>query len=84
MEQLDTTFWGDERNFRPGVSHMESRDHKLLATRHGRIDCLATIEDTTTFEGVLADLERMELETFSQPSCLSDRRESGRLPCAYW
>lgn len=62
LERLDAIFWGDERNLRPSISHMESRGHKLLATRHGRIDCLATIEESTTFEDVLADLEWMELD----------------------
>lgn len=62
LKTLDAVFWGDSRNIRPGLSHMESRGHKLLATCHGRLDCLATIEDDTTFESVMGDLDRLELD----------------------
>lgn len=62
LEALDAFFWGDPRNLRPTISHMQSRGHKLLATLHGRMDCLATIEDDTTFEDVLEHLEWLELE----------------------
>lgn len=62
VSELDAIFWGDPRNLRPGISHMESRGHKLLATRHGRVDCLATIEEDTTFEDMLGHLDWMELD----------------------
>lgn len=62
IQELDATFWGDARKLRPGLSHMESRGHKLLATTCGRLDCLATIEDDTTFEDVLDHLDAMELD----------------------
>lgn len=60
--ELQATFWGDPRNLHPGLSHMESRGHKLLATCYGRMDCLATIEEATTFEDVLDHLDCMELD----------------------
>ena len=53
VAELDATFWEHRRRLRPDISHMESRGHKLLATRHGRIDCLGTIEASTTYEDVL-------------------------------
>lgn len=58
----NATFWDDPRMLRPGISHLESRGHKLLSTRFGRIDCLATIEEQTAFEDVLDDLDWMELD----------------------
>jgi hypothetical protein len=62
VTELDARFFGDPRDLRPVLSHMQSRGHKLLATTHGRIDCLATIEEDTTFEDVLDDLDWMELD----------------------
>ncbi len=62
VEELQASFWGDSRNLRPGLSHMESRGHKLLATCYGRMDCLATIEDSTTFEDVRDHLDWMDLD----------------------
>jgi hypothetical protein len=61
-EELEAVFWGDPRKLRPSLSHMESRGHKLLSTLHGRIDCLATIEDDTTFEDVATHFDWMELD----------------------
>lgn len=61
-QELQATFWGDPRNLSPGLSHMESRGHKLLTTRHGRLDCLATIEESTTFEDVQSDVDWMDLD----------------------
>lgn len=62
LQELDAIFWGDPRKLRPDISHMESRGHKLLATRYGRVDCLATIEESTTFDQVVSDLDWMELD----------------------
>ena len=62
LQKLDATFWDDPRNLRPGISHIESRGHKLLGTSYGRIDCLATIEEKTLFEDVRSDLDWMELD----------------------
>jgi hypothetical protein len=62
LEKVDATFWGDPRKLRPGISHLESRGHKLVATRYGRLDCLATIEEDTVFEDVEQHLDWMELD----------------------
>jgi hypothetical protein len=82
-EELQATFWGDARNLRPGIEHMESLGHKLLATRFGRIDCLATIEDSTRFEDVVADLDWMELDgiavrVLSLPRLIEVKRKLSR------
>lgn len=62
LQRLDAVFWDDPRNLRPDLSHLESRGHKLIATRFGRMDCLGTIEHDTSFEDVEADLDWMELD----------------------
>jgi hypothetical protein len=62
VQEIDAVFWGDPRNLPPGLAHMESQGHKLLTTRHGRVDCLGTIEESTTFEDVLDHLDWMELD----------------------
>lgn len=62
VQELDAKFWGDARELRPDLSHLQSRGHKLLATRYGRVDCLATIEEDTTFEDILDHLDVIELD----------------------
>lgn len=76
-------FSDDPRRIRPNPSHLESRGHKLLTTCHGRIDCLATIEDNTTFEDVLDDLDWMELDgipvrVLSLPRLIEVKRKLSR------
>jgi predicted nucleotidyltransferase len=81
--ELDAFFSDDPRRIRPNLSHMESRGHKLLATRHGRVDCLATIEENTAFEDVLADTDWMELDgipvrVLSLPRLIEVKRKLSR------
>jgi hypothetical protein len=45
LSELDAVFRGDPRRIRPNRSHLESAGHKLLATRHGDLDCLGSIEE---------------------------------------
>lgn len=52
LKDLDATFRNDERRVRPNLSHLASRGHKLLETRFGDFDCLATIEDDTDYLGL--------------------------------
>jgi hypothetical protein len=82
-EEVEATFWGDARKLRPGLSHMESRGHKLLATRYGRMDCLATIEESTTLEDVAEDVDWMELDgipvrVLSLPRLIEVKRKLSR------
>jgi len=83
VEELDALFWGDPRNLRPSLSHMESQGHKLLATRCGRIDCLGTIEESTTLEDVQGHLDWMELDgtpvrVLSLPRLIEVKRKLSR------
>lgn len=82
-EEVEATFWGDARQLRPGLSHMESRGHKLLATRYGRLDCLATLEESTTLEDVADDIDWMELDgipvrVLSLPRLIEVKRKLSR------
>jgi len=62
LQELDAVFWGDSRNLKPDLSHLQSRGHKLIATRYGRMDCLGTIEDDTSFEDIEGAVDWMELD----------------------
>lgn len=61
LQALDAVFRGDPRQLRPGLSHLASRGHKLLSTRLGDCDCLATIEEDSTYEDLLPHAELMRL-----------------------
>jgi predicted nucleotidyltransferase len=60
--EIGATFFGDARGLVPDLTHMRSRGHKLLATLHGRVDCLATIEENTTYQDVANDVDWVELD----------------------
>jgi predicted nucleotidyltransferase len=63
LAEMEAEFRGDiaDRHLKPNASHLRSSGHKLLKTRLGQLDVLATIEDTTTYDDVLADVERLDL-----------------------
>ncbi len=65
LEELDAVFRDDPRRIRPHRSHLESAGHKLLATRHGELDCLGTIEENTDYDALIGDTEQYELAGFS-------------------
>lgn len=64
LADLDAVFRGDSRRLRPNASHLEGPGHLLLETRHGVLDVLGTIEDSTTYDDVLADTTLVELGGF--------------------
>lgn len=64
LTELDAVFRGDSRRLRPQVSHLEGPGHLLLETRYGVLDVLGTIEDSTTYDDVLADTDRIDLGGF--------------------
>lgn len=78
LESLDGTFW-----LRPGLSHLKSTGHKLIQTRFGRVDCLATIEEATRFEDLVADVDWLELDgtpvrVISLPRLIEVKRQLSR------
>jgi hypothetical protein len=83
VQELDAVFFGDERNLQPQLSHMESLGHKLLTTTFGRIDCLGTIEEATTFEDVVDHFDWMDLDgtpvrVLSLPRLIEVKRKLSR------
>lgn len=59
LTELDAIFRTDARRLRPNESHLRSTGHKLLQTRFGVLDLLATIEDDTEYTELLPHAERI-------------------------
>ncbi len=59
LDALDAVFRTDPRRLRPNESHLRSSGHKLLETRLGILDVLATIEDDTDYAALLPHAEAM-------------------------
>jgi hypothetical protein len=50
LQSLGAVHRDDPRRLVPGPSHLTTRGHKLLTTRHGDLDCLGSIEESTTYD----------------------------------
>lgn len=50
LSALDATYRHDPRGLRPGESHLVGPGHQLLATTHGDLDCLGTIDEDRGYE----------------------------------
>jgi hypothetical protein len=50
LAKLDATYRHDPRRLRPGESHLIGPGHQLLATTHGDLDCLGTIDQDRGYE----------------------------------
>jgi hypothetical protein len=53
LSALDATYRHDPRGLRPGESHLVGPGQQLLATTHGDLDCLATIDRDRGYEQLL-------------------------------
>lgn len=62
LVELGARFRADSRNLAPDISHLNSKGHKLLTTSYGDLDCLGTIEESTTYEDILPDVDEMALD----------------------
>ena len=62
LEKMGAVYRHDPRGLRPGVSHLVGPGHQLTQTRHGPLDCLGTIEDTTTYEDLLPHADVLEID----------------------
>lgn len=60
LQSLDAVFRDDPRRLVPGPSHLATRGHKLLTTRHGDLDCLGSIEDSTIYEDLIEHTDEMQ------------------------
>jgi hypothetical protein len=61
LVELEAVFRTDSRRLVPNESHLRSAGHKLLQTKHGLLDVLGTIEDTTSYEDLLPDSTVLEV-----------------------
>jgi predicted nucleotidyltransferase len=62
LEELGAVYRHDPRRLRPGASHLIGPGHQLTETRHGPLDCLGTIEETTTYEDLLPHVDTLQVE----------------------
>ena len=58
---VDALFRGDPRNLRPSESHLLTKGHKLLTTRHGELDVLGTIEEDSGYEQLISDSDELDI-----------------------
>jgi predicted nucleotidyltransferase len=65
LSELDAVFRTDARRLRPNESHLRSSGHKLLLTRFGILDLLATIEDDTEYAALLPHAETIRVGDLS-------------------
>lgn len=59
--ELEAVFRTDPRRLAPNESHLRSSGHKLLQTKHGLLDVLGTIEESTSYEDLLPDSPFLEV-----------------------
>jgi len=62
LTELGAVFRDDPRRIAPNRSHLQSRGHKLLQTKAGPLDVLATIETSTTFSDLLPESDWLEVD----------------------
>lgn len=64
LTELSAEFRGDisGRRLRPNASHLLSDGHKLLLTKFGQLDVLATIEESTRYDDLLGDTVKMDVD----------------------
>ncbi|WP_437284120.1 nucleotidyltransferase domain-containing protein [Sorangium sp. So ce406] len=61
LTDLEAVFRTDPRRLIPNESHLRSTGHKLLQTKHGLLDVLATIEESTSYDDLLPDTTVLEI-----------------------
>lgn len=61
LADLEAVFRTDPRRLVPDESHLRSTGHKLLQTKHGLLDVLATIEESTSYDELLPDTTELEV-----------------------
>ncbi|WP_434040996.1 MULTISPECIES: nucleotidyltransferase domain-containing protein [Sorangium] len=61
LADLGAVFRTDPRRLVPDESHLRSTGHKLLQTKHGLLDVLGTIEESTSYDDLLPDTTVLEI-----------------------
>jgi predicted nucleotidyltransferase len=62
LQKLGAIFRDDPRRIEPNLSHLASRGHKLLTTSAGKLDCLGTIEEHTTYDDILEHVDWVQID----------------------
>lgn len=61
LRELDARF-RERPDLAPDETHVRSRGHKLLLTRHGPLDLLGHVSPGSTFEDLVEDCDWMDVE----------------------
>jgi hypothetical protein len=84
LSELDATYRHDPRRLRPEESHLIGPGHQLLATTHGDLDCLGTIDQDRAYEDLLPLTVEMTLaggrtvRVLSLPALIEAKERAGR------
>lgn len=84
LEVVDAVYRHDPRKLRPRESHLSGPGHQLLATTHGDLDCLGTIDEDRGYDELLGQTEEMRLSSgriirvLSLPALIDAKERSGR------
>ena len=84
LSKLDATYRHDPRRLPPGESHLIGPGHQLLATTHGDLDCLGTIDQDRAYEDLLPLTVEMTLaggrtvRVLSLPALIEAKERAGR------
>lgn len=84
LSELDATYRHDPRRLRPGESHLTGPGHQLLATTHGDLDCLGTIDQDRGYEDLLPLTVEMTLaggravHVLTLPALIEAKERAGR------
>jgi hypothetical protein len=83
LRELKAVFRADSRRLHPNLSHLSSRGHKLLTTTLGDLDCLATIEEDTSYEDIEHHVDWIEIagiptRVLSLPRLIQVKEKLGR------
>ena len=61
LDELNAMARGDPRNLRFGISHLKTKGHKLATTDAGPLDILGSINETLTYEDLIASADELEV-----------------------
>jgi hypothetical protein len=61
LREVHAVYRHDPRRLEPTTAHLASPGHQLLATDHGDLDCLGTIDDGKSYEDLLASTQTLAL-----------------------
>ena len=84
LEALDAVYRHDPRKLRPRESHLLGPGHQLLATTHGDLDCLGTIDEDRGYDELLEQTEELSLSSgrtvrlVSLPALIEAKERCGR------